>query len=267
MLSRINELPLWSIALAYAGTLIAIIWLGIVFLSPLVRNVFKPETRTNELLSYCLLAFGAFFALLLCLLAVASYHNYDAVKSLIGRDASSLGALYRTVSGYPEPQRAKLQSILQEYVSFTIDESMPALARGERPMRGITIMTKFQTTLMSFEPTSKGQELLHAEALHLFSENTILRRERARTIASGVPETMWGITAFGIAIIVIMLIGLDIRRSLHFTISGAVGLFFGMMIAVISALDQPYRGAVKVDAEPFILLKRQLMSPQPDASS
>jgi hypothetical protein len=267
MLSRINEIPLWGIALAYAAALIAITWLGIVFLSPLVRNVFKPETRTNELLSYCLLAFGVFFALLLCLLAVASYQNHDAVKSLIGRDASSLGALYRTVSGYPEPQRAKLQSILQEYVNFTIDESMPALARGERPMRGITIMTKFQTALMSFEPTSKGQELLHAEALHLFSENTVLRRERARTISSGVPETMWGIAAFGIAVIVIMLIGLDIRRSLHFTISGAVGLFFGMMIAVISAMDQPYRGAVRVDAEPFLLLKRQLMSPLPDGSS
>jgi hypothetical protein len=267
MLSRINELPLWGIAIVYAGALIAILWLGIIFLSPLVRNTFKPETRTNELLSYCLLAFGVFFALLLCLLAVASYQHYDTVKSLIGRDASSLGALYRTVSGYPEPQRTKLQSILQEYVNYTIDESMPALARGERPMRGIIIMTKFQTALMSFEPTSKGQEILHAEGLHLFSENTVLRRERARTISSGVPETMWGIVAFGISLIVIMLIGLDIRRSLHFTISGTLAIFFGMMIALISAMDQPYRGAVRVDAEPFLLLKRQLMSPQPDTSS
>jgi hypothetical protein len=267
MLSRINELPLWGIALSYAAALIAITWLGIVFLSPLVRNVFKPETRTNELLSYCLLAFGVFFALLLCLLAVASYQNYDTVKSLVGRDASSLGALYRTVSGYPEPQRTKLQSILQEYVNYTIDEAMPALARGERPMRGITIMTKFQTALMSFEPTSKGQEILHAEGLHLFSENTVLRRERARTISSGVPETMRGIVAFGISLIVIMLIGLDIRRSLHFTISATLAIFFGIMIALISAMDQPYRGAVRIDAEPFLLLKRQLMSPQPDTSS
>lgn len=266
MLSRIHELPLWGTAIVYAGSLITILWLGIIFLNPLVRNVFKPETRTNELLSYCLLAFGVFFALLLCLLAVASYQNYYTVKSLVGRDASSLGALYRTVSGYPEPQRSKLQSILQEYVNYTIDESMPALARGERPMRGITIMTKFQTALMSFEPTSKGQEILHAEALHLFSENTVLRRERARTISSGVPETMRGIVAFGIAIIIIMLIGLDIRRSLHFTISGALGLFFGLMITLISAMDQPYRGSVRVDAEPFVLLKRQLMSPHPEAT-
>jgi hypothetical protein len=160
-----------------------------------------------------------------------------------------------------------LQSILQEYVNYTIDEAMPALARGERPMRGITIMTKFQTALMSFEPTSKGQEILHAEGLHLFSENTVLRRERARTISSGVPETMRGIVAFGISLIVIMLIGLDIRRSLHFTISATLAIFFGIMIALISAMDQPYRGAVRVDAEPFLLLKRQLMSPQPDASS
>ena len=65
MLSRINELPLWGIAIVYAGVLIAILWLGIIFLSPLVRNVFKPENRTNELLSYCILAFGVFFALLL----------------------------------------------------------------------------------------------------------------------------------------------------------------------------------------------------------
>ena len=267
MLSRINELPLWGIAIVYVGALIAILWLGIIFLSPLVRNTFKPETRTNELLSYCLLAFGVFFALLLCLLAVASYQHYDTVKSLIGRDASSLGALYRTVSGYPEPQRTKLQSILQEYVNYTIDESMPALARGERPMRGIIIMTKFQTALMSFEPTSKGQEILHAEGLHLFSENPVLRRERALTFSSGVPETMWGIVAFGISLIVIMLIGLNILRSLHFTISGTLAIFFGMMIALISAMDQPYRGAVRVDAEPFLLLKRQLMSPQPDTSS
>ena len=50
--------------------------------------------------------FGVIYGLLLGLLAVATYQNLSDVEKTVGNEASSLAALYRDVSAYPEPARS-----------------------------------------------------------------------------------------------------------------------------------------------------------------
>jgi hypothetical protein len=59
--------------------------------------------------------FGVIYGLLLGLLAVATYQNRLDVAKDNANQASSLSALYRNITAYPEPSRTELQNLLKEH--------------------------------------------------------------------------------------------------------------------------------------------------------
>jgi hypothetical protein len=56
---------------------------------------------------------------------VATYQNHSDVEKSVASEASSLAALYRDISAYPEPQRTELKTLLREYTRYVIDEARP----------------------------------------------------------------------------------------------------------------------------------------------
>jgi len=77
--------------------------LGIFLFRPFVRSRLSPDVRLNEILGDFLQYFGVIYGLLLGLLAVATYQNHTDVEKAVSSEASSLAALYRDVTAYPEP--------------------------------------------------------------------------------------------------------------------------------------------------------------------
>jgi hypothetical protein len=88
--------------------------------------------------------FGIIYGLLLGLLAVGAYQNHAETRRSVVAEAAALAALYRDISGYPEPYRADLKALVREYVRWTIEEAwakhrqgiMPELD-GPNPVAGI----------------------------------------------------------------------------------------------------------------------------------
>ena len=79
-----------------------------------MRSRLSPDVRLNEILGDFLQYFGVIYGLLLGLLAVAIYQNHTDVEKAVSSEASSLAALYRDVTAYPEPQRTELKTLLKE---------------------------------------------------------------------------------------------------------------------------------------------------------
>jgi hypothetical protein len=88
--------------------------LGIFLFRPFVRSRLSPDVRLNEILGDFLQYFGVIYGLLLGLLAEATYQNHTDVEKAVSSEASSLAALYRDVTAYPEPQRTELKTLLKE---------------------------------------------------------------------------------------------------------------------------------------------------------
>jgi hypothetical protein len=89
---------------------------------------------------------------LLGLLAVATYQNHSEVEKAVGSEASSLAALYRDVSGYPEPRRSELEALLRDYTRYVIDEAWPLQREGIVPPGAIKKAAVIQASLVGFEP-------------------------------------------------------------------------------------------------------------------
>src|SRR3954466_10907664 len=64
------------------------------------------------------------------LLSIAVFDNYDKAQDTISREAASIVALYRNLSGYPEPTRTALIDTLRRYVEEETGPACPGTQTG-----------------------------------------------------------------------------------------------------------------------------------------
>jgi hypothetical protein len=216
----------------------------------------------NEVMGYVLSCHGVLYGILLGMIAVGTYQNYSDVEQTVEQEASALGALYRDASSYPEPIRGELQALLREYTRYVIEEAWPAQRRGIIPEGGTARVTAFQQKLVSFEPATTGQEILHGAAVQQFNRFVELRRERLHHVTTGLPPVLWYVVAVGAVLGIVLTWLFSINRlSVHLCVAGLLSLLTGLVVFLIAAMDHPFRGEVSVSPEAYEIVQRSLMAP------
>ena len=257
----IYDYPTLNIGALFAVVFIAATWLSIFF----IRRFFHPwihsEKRANDMVGFALSSFSVLYGLLVGLLAVAAYQNFSGVNDIVNKEASSLGALFRDLRGYPQPSRRALRDDLREYARNVIDRSWPLQQQGIVPTEESHLMTKFIDDLLSFEPSKKSEEILHAEALRQLNSLVELRRSRLANVTTGIPAVFWWVVAIGAIISLILLAMLDMEIHIHLILGALVSLFLGLVIFLIAAMDNPFRGAVSVGPDAFVAIYSSMMKP------
>ena len=163
----IYDIPILLVVGLFALIFVGICWLGTIFISPFLSQWFQGKAQLNEILGDFLQYFGVIYGLLLGLLAVATYQNHTDVEKAVASEASSLAALYRDISAYPEPDRAELKALIKEYTRSTIEDAWPLQRKGIDPWK-VNRAAPMHARLALFEPQTKSQEALHNAALRQF---------------------------------------------------------------------------------------------------
>src|ERR1044072_1687096 len=134
----------------------------------------------NDAVSGTVQAIGVFYGITVGLIAVGVWNTNSNASELVSREASDIAALYRDVSGYPEPMRNELRAGLREYTVFVIERAWPAQKTGQgQPLDGgARILDDFQSKLYAFEPATPGQAALHNESLSAYNKLLEFRRVR-----------------------------------------------------------------------------------------
>jgi lipid-A-disaccharide synthase-like uncharacterized protein len=240
----------------YIGALFAVVSVAVTLLSILVvRRFFHPwihtDERANDMVGFALSSFSVLYGLLVGLLAVAAYQNFSSVSDIVTKEASSVGALFRDLRSYPQPRRGRLRDELRDYTRNVIDKSWPEQQRGMVPKEESHLMAKFIDDLLSFEPSNKSEEILHGEALHRLNSVIELQRSRLANVTTGIPTVFWWVVVIGAVIFVVLLAMLGMEIHVHLILGAAVSLFLGLVIFLIAAMDNPFRGQVSVGPDAF----------------
>jgi hypothetical protein len=206
-----------------------------------------------------------FYGLAVALIAVGVTEGYSDVATIVNQEASELSALYRDASSYPEPTRPLLQKELRDYARHVINTDWPAQQRGEVALGGAEMLDRFQSTLTNFEPATRGQELLHGEALRAYNEMLEARSVRLDAVVNtGLPGVLWLVVLAG------AVIGLtstfffkveDVR--LHAVMVTLLATFIGLVIFMTFAFDRPFRGDLGLTPEPYQLVYDKVMQDTP----
>ena len=258
MLYWIYELPTVAVVGAFAALFVAICWVATILSRPIVQTRIHRPSGLNELVGDFMQYFGVIYGLLLGLLAVATYQNYAEVENTVENEASSLAALYRDVSSYPEPKRSELEALLRDYTRYVIDEAWPLQRKGIVPAGAVKKVADFQASLVGFEPQTKSQEALHDAALKQFNTFYEYRRARLHSVTSSIPAVMWYTVAVGALQNILLLLLFDLRLGIHLLLGGILAFFLATLISLIALMDHPFRGEMSLSPTAFQLAYDQV---------
>jgi hypothetical protein len=201
-----------------------------------------------------------FYGITLGLVAVGTWQAYSDVDTKVDQEASALAMLYRDVSNFPEPNRSELQADLREYTRRVIDVVWPLQRRGIAPQSAAGAVYTIQTHLAAFEPVSEGQKTMHAEACREFSRVVELRRTRLKSVTSGLPASLWVVLLVGAVVNIAVTWFFHMRsESMHFWMTVMFSGVLGLLIYLLAALDNPFRGQISVGPQAFEMVYDQLM--------
>src|SRR5258705_8960884 len=249
-------MPLWAYQMS-SLYLVLLMVASIEFVSMvglfLARRLLIPHLRfhdgVNESVSGTVQAIGVFYGITVGLIAVGVWNTNSSASDLVSKEATSIGALYRDVSGYPQPLRDLLRSDLRTYTIFVIDVAWPAqkIGRGQKLDIGSRILDNFQTRLYTFEPTTPGQASLHNETLKAYNTLIEYRRLRIDAVDSGLSSVMWAVIWLGAA----MSIGVAYfykvpDPKLHGILVALMGGFLAIVLFMITMNVKPFSRYVSV---------------------
>jgi Protein of unknown function (DUF4239) len=262
MSESIFDLPLLVAGPAIVGSLcvygIVGLWIVRRYILPRLRSQDSNSDFTGAMLQ----AVMVFYGLAVALIAVSVWQSYSDAAKVSSQEATAAAALYRYLGGYTEPARSQLQKELREYVNQIIHQAWPMQQRGQVPTEGVEMMNRFQAMLMSFEPTTEGQKILHAETLSTYNQLIQARRLRLDAVQVRLPGVLWFIIIVGALI--------NLSLSFFFRIEDGwfqaiqvtfLAAFIGLVISLIFAFDRPFRGELGLRPDSYQLVYDHLMKP------
>lgn len=244
MIGWIYDLPAgWGAGLVIAVFLVPTL-IGSILFQPLVGWLVQRQKDPNTPVGFLLNAFTLYYGVLLALLSVAVFENYNKAEDAIGREASSMVALYQSIAGYPEPLRTELVSKLHRYVEV---ETAPGAWQAQSPQvfsDGTKLINELNHELLAFRPEGRpGDEAVYSSTLRSFNEFIERRRERIQTAGTSIPPILWYVVLIGAALNAFVLWLFDVGRVTHLILGGVLSFYVELIIYMVAALDDPFRGA------------------------
>jgi hypothetical protein len=254
------DLPLWLSGFLIVGALVAASLVGLRatrrWLIPRFRFGHEHGHFGGAMVGSIMVLYG----LVAALISVDVVGTHGEVARAVSLEASRIAAVYRDANGYPEPARSQLQGAIRDYLRHVIDKAWPMQQRGLTPPEGAETLAKVQAVLLTFEPATEGQRILHAEALRAYNTMVEARRERVDAVLDRLPGVLWAVILIGAAISIYgsYFFQMD-DEGLHGLFVSLLSILIGLIIFMTFAMDHPYRGQLGVDSKPYELIYDQLM--------
>jgi hypothetical protein len=231
----------------------------------LVHRLVPASARQqhNDVAGFIYAALGVIYAVLLALVVIAVWEEYQAASETVEDEANATAEIAWLAHRLPEPQGTHIQELCRSYAEEMVHKEWPLMERGETPLMtetqgtptGWIIIDDIRASLQDFEPRTKADEQLYAEGLDQIETLNDARRLRLVAAEEGVPGVLWTVLVFGgvAAVGFTYLFGLEstwAHRLMVVTLAAVIGL----VLFTVSALGHPFEGGARIGTEAFELI-------------
>jgi Protein of unknown function (DUF4239) len=213
----------------------------------------------NNIVGWIFSAMLVMYAIAIGLIAIATWGNASNASATASQEASHIVTLYRTLAGYPEPQRSEFTRAIFAYTQSVIQIAWPAQRRGEVNEMGTEILFSVGRRVLEFEPMTGGQSIVHAEALSAFNTLVELRRRRIEATTYAVPASLWAVVLIGAALSIFASYLFNIESLLaQSLLTMLLASMIGLLVFFIATTDHPYRGVNAIKPRAYEIVLRNL---------
>ena len=231
----------------------------------LVQRLVPVDSRRphNDVAGFIYAALGVIYAVLLALVVIAVWGEYDAASETVEQEANAVAEIFWLAHRFPEPEGSHLQELARSYAQEVVDKEYPLMEQGQAPLMlqeqgtpaGWTLIDDIRATLQEVEPRTQADAQLYAEGLDQVQRLADARRMRLVAAEEGVPGVLWAVLIFGgVAVIgFTYLFGLEntwAHRLMVVTLAAVIGL----VLFTIGALEHPFSGGARIGTGAFDLI-------------
>ena len=210
---------------------------------------------------------GVIYAVLIALVVIAVWEEYDAASETVEQEANALAEIAWLGNRLPEPEGSRIQELCRSYAEEVIHKEWPLMEQGQAPSMtqaeqtpaGWTLIDEIRASLQDFRPQTPADEQLYAEGLDQVQRLADARRMRLVAAEEGVPAVLWSVLIFGgvAAVGFTYLFGLEntwAHRLMVVTLAAVIGL----VLFTIGAMEHPFSGGARIGTGAFDLVLERL---------
>jgi len=235
----------------------------------LVQRLVPATSRQphNDVAGFIYAALGVIYAVLLALVVIAVWEEYDAASDTVEQEANALAEIAWLGHRLPEPEGSHIQELARSYAEEVVNKEWPLMEQGQAPLMtqveetpaGWTLIDDIRASLQEVEPRTPADEQLYAEGLDQVQRLGDARRMRLVAAEEGIPAVLWSVLIFGgiAAIGFTYLFGLQntwAHRLMVLTLAAVIGL----VLFTIGAMEHPFSGGARIGTEAFDLVLERL---------
>ncbi len=225
--------------------------------------------RHNDVAGFIYAALGVIYAVLLALVVIAVWEEYQAAAETVEQEANATAEIFWLAHRLPQPDGRHIQELCRSYAEEVASEEWPLMERGRPPMMtqtggtpaGWTIIDEIRASLQGVEPETPADEQLYAEGLDQVQRLADARRTRLIASEEGVPAVLWTVLIFGgmAAVGFTYLFGLEstwAHRLMVVTLAGVIGL----VLFTVGAIEHPFSGGARIGTGAFELVLQRFQT-------
>ncbi|WP_171053131.1 bestrophin-like domain [Streptomyces marianii] len=249
MISIFYDVPLWPSALIFILVFGAIAMAGTLAARKYLTQTIDREPKWGDICQVFSNAIIVFYGLLVALIIVATYQDFSTASSSTQTEANEISHSYRLIEAFPEPDRGRMQDDIKAYLDCVLEKEWPAQSQGANPTRLCRQeVTNFLDKLYKFEPTTNRQNAIYQETLSAYGDFLDARRGRLGEVNQTIPAVLWVIVYVGAISTLASIFLLPVKSMrMHILISLMASTTLALMIFVIAAMDDPFRGELKIE--------------------
>jgi hypothetical protein len=138
----------------------------------LVQRLVPAGSRQphNDVAGFIYAALGVIYAVLLALVVIAVWEEYETAKETVEQEANAAADIFWLADRLPEPRGTHIQELVRSYAEEVVQREWPLMEQGQAPLisqtrgtpAGWTIIDDIRQDIQNFEPRTKAEEQLYA---------------------------------------------------------------------------------------------------------
>ncbi len=195
---------------------------------------------------------GVTYAVLLAFVAMLAWEGFNKAKGASFAEAATILDVYEVSRGLAEPERSAMRDDILGYTRFVVNVEWPEQADGHAVDRASPDLSDMDRIALEIRPTDATNGALRSMLLESIMRLRDARQERLLAAQTTIPGIVWFVMLLGGGLTIAFgsFLGAPSLR-MHLAMSAALALSGALVVILIVALSNPFRGDFRVSTAPF----------------
>jgi len=212
----------------------------------------RQRLRHNDVAGFIYAVVGVAYAVLLGLMVVAVWEQWNTAAGVAGREAGEVAEIFWLAHRLPASEGHHLQELARSYARTVVNEEWPLMERGKVSPKAWNILDEIRDSIQRINTSTETRQVLYERGMQDVHDLADARRDRLLEAEQGLPIILWVVLIVGGFNVVgfTYLFGLE-STSVHMLMIASLTLIIALVLVTVAALDYPFKGDIHIGSDAF----------------